>query len=109
MLPSNKLEGFTLRLFQLLPTLYSHRCSLQREGGFLMSEFTALSIFEAEKALPGNIQEHCSSAVHRRRSKRADMGVIGIDHTGEEGISFNSQRMFMAWCTEDGAIEARIF
>jgi len=25
MLPSNKLEGFTLRLFQLLPTLYSHR------------------------------------------------------------------------------------
>lgn len=74
-----------------------------------MSEFTALSIFEAEKALPGNIQEHCSSAVHLQRSKRADMGVIGIDHTGEVGISFNSQRMFMAWCTEDGAIEARIY
>ena len=56
MLPSNKPEGFTLRLFQLLPALYSHRCSLQREGGFLMSEFTALSIFQAEKALPGNIR-----------------------------------------------------
>lgn len=77
------------------------------EGEFLMSESTALSIFHAETARPGNIQGHCCSAVHRQRSKRADMGVIGLDCTGEVGISFNSQRMFRAWCGEEGANEAR--
>ncbi|WP_313260675.1 cyanophycin synthetase [Sphingobacterium sp.] len=34
-LPSNQLEGFTERLFELIPSLYSHRCSEGRAGGFL--------------------------------------------------------------------------
>ena len=32
--PSNKVEGFADRLEALMPTLYSHRCSEEEEGGF---------------------------------------------------------------------------
>ena len=35
-LPTNKIEGFADRLFQLIPSLYSHRCSVGVKGGFLM-------------------------------------------------------------------------
>jgi cyanophycin synthetase len=34
-LPSNKLPGFTERLVETLPTLWEHRCSEGRPGGFL--------------------------------------------------------------------------
>ncbi len=34
-LPSDKLEGFTERLVEALPTLWEHRCSEGRPGGFL--------------------------------------------------------------------------
>ncbi|MGI8587961.1 MAG: cyanophycin synthetase [Chloroflexia bacterium] len=34
-LPSNKLPGFTERLVDLLPSLWEHRCSEGRPGGFL--------------------------------------------------------------------------
>jgi cyanophycin synthetase len=33
--PTNKLEGFTDRLTAAIPSLYSHRCSADCEGGFL--------------------------------------------------------------------------
>ncbi|MDB5226934.1 MAG: cphA [Bacteroidota bacterium] len=32
--PTNTIEGFADRLQALLPSLYTHRCSLNREGGF---------------------------------------------------------------------------
>ena len=35
-LPTNKIEGFADRLFQLIPSLYSHRCSVGIKGSFLM-------------------------------------------------------------------------
>src|SRR3954453_13940952 len=34
-LPSNEIEGFTDRLVALIPTLWEHRCSEGRPGGFL--------------------------------------------------------------------------
>jgi len=34
-LPTNKIDGFTERLTKLIPTLYSHRCSVGKEGGFI--------------------------------------------------------------------------
>ena len=34
-LPSNKLPGFTERLVEAIPTLWEHRCSEGRPGGFL--------------------------------------------------------------------------
>ena len=34
-LPSNKLPGFTERLVELIPSLWEHRCSEGRPGGFL--------------------------------------------------------------------------
>ncbi|CAM3058681.1 cyanophycin synthetase [Legionella steigerwaltii] len=34
-LPTNRIAGFKERLIQKLPSLYSHRCSLGIEGGFL--------------------------------------------------------------------------
>jgi cyanophycin synthetase len=34
-LPSNKLPGFTERLVEAIPTLWTHRCSEGRPGGFL--------------------------------------------------------------------------
>lgn len=33
--PTNKIEGFTERLLDLLPSLYEHQCSLGRRGGFI--------------------------------------------------------------------------
>src|SRR5205085_2863456 len=33
--PSNKLPGFTERLVELIPSLWEHRCSEGRPGGFL--------------------------------------------------------------------------
>ncbi|MGZ3920796.1 MAG: cyanophycin synthetase family protein [Bacteroidia bacterium] len=32
--PTNKIEGFSERIEQLIPSMYSHRCSEHREGGF---------------------------------------------------------------------------
>lgn len=34
--PSNLIEGFTDRLVEMMPTLYTHRCSEGVEGGFIM-------------------------------------------------------------------------
>jgi len=34
--PTNKIEGFRERLEKLLPSLYTHRCSENTEGGFFM-------------------------------------------------------------------------
>ncbi|HZX28495.1 MAG TPA: cyanophycin synthetase, partial [Telluria sp.] len=34
-IPSNAIHGFTDRLLQLLPTLWEHRCSVGRHGGFV--------------------------------------------------------------------------
>ena len=33
--PSNKIEGFTSRLVQLIPSLQTHKCSIGEEGGFI--------------------------------------------------------------------------
>ena len=33
--PTDKIEGFTDRLIELIPTLYEHNCSLGRPGGFI--------------------------------------------------------------------------
>jgi cyanophycin synthetase len=33
-LPTNKIEGFTERIQSLLPSMFSHRCSRGKEGGF---------------------------------------------------------------------------
>lgn len=33
--PTNKIDGFTERLVDLIPTLYEHNCSLGRPGGFI--------------------------------------------------------------------------
>lgn len=35
-LPTNKIDGFADRLYSLIPSLFSHRCSVGTEGGFLM-------------------------------------------------------------------------
>ena len=32
--PTNKIDGFPERLKELIPTLYSHRCSVKKPGGF---------------------------------------------------------------------------
>ncbi|CAN5665396.1 cyanophycin synthetase [soil metagenome] len=34
--PTNKIPGFYERLKELIPTLYEHECSYEKEGGFLM-------------------------------------------------------------------------
>ena len=33
--PTNKIQGFKERLEKLLPSMYSHRCSVGTPGGFL--------------------------------------------------------------------------
>lgn len=34
-LPTNKINGFTDRIIKLIPSLYTHRCSVGAEGGFI--------------------------------------------------------------------------
>ena len=32
--PTNKIEGFSERLEKMFPSMYCHRCSIGKEGGF---------------------------------------------------------------------------
>ena len=35
-LPTNRIDGFAERLQELIPSHYTHQCSVGEEGGFLM-------------------------------------------------------------------------
>lgn len=75
-LPSNQIEGFTERLFRLIPSLYGHRCSMERAGGFLhrMLEGTWM----------GHIVEHIALELQCLASMECGFGRTRS--TGREGV-----------------------
>ena len=78
-IPSNQIDGFTERLVGLIPTLWEHRCSEGRPGGFL------------ERLRIGTYMGHIIEHVILELQSLAGMDVgfgrtRGTEHTGEYRI-----------------------
>lgn len=74
--PSNKVEGFNDRLKSLLPTMYSHRCSVGEPGGF----FQRLD----EGTWMGHIIEHIALEIQTLAGM--DTGFGRTRDYGEKGV-----------------------
>jgi cyanophycin synthetase len=75
-LPTNRIDGFTERLTSLIPSLYTHRCSVGKEGGFVlrMKEGTWL----------GHVIEHVALEMQSLAGMECGFGRTRSD--GEQGI-----------------------
>ena len=76
--PSNKIPGFTNRLKELIPTLYSHHCSEGHDGGF----FERLE----EGTWMGHIIEHVALEIQTLAGMECGFGRTR--GTGEEGVYY---------------------
>ncbi len=76
--PTDKIDGFTDRLIELIPTLYDHQCSLGRPGGFIerMRDGTWLGHVLEHVAL--ELQSLAGSEVARGLTRSTD--AKGIYH-----------------------------
>ncbi len=74
--PTDKIDGFYGRMTELLPTLHSHGCSYQEEGGFLRRV--------EEGTWAGHVIEHF--ALELQTLAGMDTGYGRTRETGEKGI-----------------------
>ena len=77
--PTNKIEGFTDRLVQLIPTLYDHQCSVGRPGGLIerMHDGTWMGHVLEHVAL--ELQNLAGSEVARGLTRSTDLtGVYNV-------------------------------
>ena len=74
--PTNKLKGFYERLEELVPTIKSHGCSYQEEGGFLRRV--------KEGTWAGHVIEHL--ALELQTLAGMDVGYGRTRETGEKGV-----------------------
>ena len=90
--PSNSIEGFADRLEKLLPTLYEHRCSEDKPGGF----------FERvrEGTWMGHIMEHV--ALELQTLAGMDTGFGRTRGTGNEG----EYHVVFDYIEEDAGVKA---
>ncbi len=74
--PTNKIEGFSDRIEKMMPSLFSHRCSQNYEGGF----------FERVKegTWMGHVIEHIALEIQSLAGM--DCGFGRTRSTGEEGV-----------------------
>ena len=82
--PTNKIDGFTDRLMALIPSLYTHRCSEGREGGFLyrMQEGTWL----------GHVVEHVALELQSLAGMNCGFGRTRSTHkAGVYSVVFTDQ------------------
>lgn len=77
-LPTNKIDGFAERLTKLIPSLYSHHCSIGTEGGFIerMKEGTWM----------GHVIEHI--ALELQSLAGMECGFGRTRSTGKTGIYY---------------------
>ncbi|MBF9016611.1 MULTISPECIES: cyanophycin synthetase [unclassified Oceanispirochaeta] len=74
--PSNKIDGFADRLLELIPTLYNHKCSIGKPGGFIQRLHSG--------TYAGHIIEHiaielqCLSGMEVQYGKTLDTTQKGI-------------------------------
>jgi len=75
-LPTNKIDGFSERIEQLLPSMYDHRCSKSHKGGF----------FERIKSgtWMGHVIEHIALEIQTLAGM--DCGFGRTRGTGEDGV-----------------------
>ncbi len=76
--PTNKIDGFRENLEKLLPTMYSHRCSEDKPGGF----FSRVE----EGTWMGHVMEHIALEIQTLAGM--DMGFGRTRGTGKEGEYF---------------------
>lgn len=74
--PTNKIKGFKDRLVELMPTLYTHGCSYQEDGGFLRRV--------DEGTWAGHVIEHI--ALELQTLAGMDTGYGRTRETDEEGV-----------------------
>tara|TARA_R110000868_G_scaffold37111_12_gene131580 strand:+ start:270 stop:2921 length:2652 start_codon:yes stop_codon:yes gene_type:complete len=74
--PTNTIDGFRERLEELLPSLYSHRCSEETEGGFFMRV--------DEGTWMGHVIEHIALEIQTLAGM--DVGFGRTRGYGEEGV-----------------------
>ena len=74
--PTDKIEGFYERLAEVMPSLVSHGCSYQEEGGFLRRV--------EEGTWAGHVIEHF--ALELQTLAGMDVGYGRTRETGEKGI-----------------------
>ncbi|MEO7660328.1 MAG: cyanophycin synthetase, partial [Pyrinomonadaceae bacterium] len=74
--PTNKIDSFYARMTEILPTLQSHGCSYQEEGGFLRRV--------EEGTWAGHVIEHL--ALELQTLAGMDTGYGRTRETGEKGI-----------------------
>ncbi len=75
-LPTNKIQGFRVRLEKLFPTIYSHGCSVGKPGGFLERV--------EEGTWMGHVIEHM--ALELQTLAGMDVGFGRTRETSEQGI-----------------------
>ena len=75
-LPSNKIDGFYERLNDLLPSMYSHRCSIGKPGGFFKRV--------KDGTWMGHITEHVALEIQTLAGM--DCGFGRTRETGTKGI-----------------------
>jgi cyanophycin synthetase len=74
--PTDKIKGFHERMRELMPSLYSHGCSYQEDGGFLRRV--------EEGTWAGHVIEHF--ALEMQTLAGMDVGYGRTRETGEKGI-----------------------
>ena len=76
--PTNKIEGFSERLEKMFPSMYCHRCSIGKEGGFFQRV--------KEGTWMGHVIEHIALEIQTLAGM--DCGFGRTRGYGEEGVYF---------------------
>ena len=74
--PTNKIDGFYDRMKEMLPTMFSHRCSVGSEGGFFQRV--------EEGTWMGHVIEHIALEIQTLAGM--DVGFGRTRGYGEEGV-----------------------
>lgn len=83
--PTDKIDGFTDRLIELIPTLYEHNCSLGRPGGFIerMRDGTWM----------GHVMEHVAIELQNLAGSEVTRGLTrSTDQTGVYNVVYQYQQ-----------------
>ena len=80
------------------------------DGEYLIRGVVGHSIASLVEFSSFQLQDACDEVVLKRNSHiNADIGVIGIDRSGNFGISFNCPRMHRAWMSSDSPLQIKIY
>ncbi|HYF30489.1 MAG TPA: isoaspartyl peptidase/L-asparaginase [Chitinophagaceae bacterium] len=80
------------------------------DGEFIIGGVIAHAISSAIDLQQYDMQQACDFVIHHQnKDTKGDIGVIGIDSSGNIGISFNSEHMHRAWISADQPLQIKIY